>query len=319
MSSPLAPPMPDFTNSSHGFHHTVDSALEILSRLGVPASRITIEMAGAGWPERWVVRQDPAAGQPLTPDVRISVSVAGFGFFNALPVGMWDAGGEAEAGTREILGPVDDPVEKLAHWIRGGARLFDVQPGNHDACMRWISLFGLAAEDWPEECWYNLAVLLPHLHRLAGREEGIRLALKLIFGLPLVEVRRRGAFNGFDEKDLSLLGARSSRLGVDLIVGDGMDDLARWIFIIGPVPLARYYEFHEEASERRLEAIFDLCVPCDQKYRVSWLVRDRDRAPRLGIAEENSRLGINTHLGKMMGGTPEGTRNETGRLDVEQR
>lgn len=294
----LAPPMPDFSNPSQGFHHTVDSALEILSRLGVPSSRITIEMAGAGWPARWVVNQQPAAGQPLTPDVRISLSVAGFGFFNALPLGMWDEGGEAEPGTREMLEPVDDPVEKLAHWIRGGARLFDVQPGNHDACMRWISLFGLSAEDWPEESWYNLAILLPHLHRLAGREEGIRLALKLIFGLPLAEVRRRAAFNCFAEEDLSLLGFRSSRLGVDLIVGDGMDDLAQWILVIGPVPLAAYYEFHEEASRRRLEAIFDLCVPCDQKYRVSWLVLDRDRAPRLGMAEENSRLGINTHLGR---------------------
>jgi hypothetical protein len=292
-------PMPDFSHAFHGFHPTLDSALEVLEARGVSTARITVRMTGRGYPTWWVIDQTPKPGQPITPDAQIVLSVAGLGFFHHLPVGMWDKGGEAEPGTQEIVEAFDDPIQKAAHWIRQGARLFDLRPDDYNACQRWIALFGLNAEDWPQEIWYNLALLLPSLHRLAGREEGIRLALDLLLGLPLWQIRRRRGFAYLKDEDLTLLGSEFARLGVDAVLGDRREDLARLTLFLGPVTLDQYYQFQEDEYRRRLDQVLDLTASCYQEARVRWFVLDPQRAPRLGHEQENARLGINSHLGRL--------------------
>src|SRR5690348_7829408 len=106
------PRMPDLSHPHRGFHHTIDSALEIFNDLRVSPSQITIRMAGQGLPTFWVVEQSPAPDTILTKDTPISLAVAGLGFFHSLPVGMWDKGGEEEPGTQEILELLDDPIQK---------------------------------------------------------------------------------------------------------------------------------------------------------------------------------------------------------------
>jgi len=297
MSSPATPRMPEFSRGFHGFHHTIDSALETLFSLGVSSARVTTRMAGLGWPDYWVVAQDPPAGTELTPDVRLTLDVAGLGFFQSLPVGMWDKGGEAEPGTFEIVQVFDDPLQKAAHWIRQGARLFDIRPENHQACRRWSELFGLNPESWPMENWYHLALLLPNLHRLAGRKEGIELSFRLLLGVPVFDIRRREGWRYIAEEDLSILGQQFSRLGVDSVIGDRMEALARQTITLGPVALRTYYAYQQEDKARLIDAVLDLATPCHHNYRVRWLVLDPKRPPRLGIEEENSRLGVNSHLG----------------------
>jgi hypothetical protein len=289
--------MPAFSQPERGFHHTVDSALEVLADLGISASRVSLTMAGAGWPSRWIVDQTPAAGTPLGPEISASLSVSGLGFFHSLPVGFWDEGGEAEPGTKEILSVVDDPIQKLWHWIREGARLFDIQPENYAACQRWIRLFGIEPDQWSREHWYGLALVLPTLQRFAGQEDGIRFALKVVFDLPLAEIRRRLGFRYLDDADLTLLGRQASRLGADFILGDRLEDLARLLVVIGPVPLETYRRFEDEAERRQLSELLDLCRPLQQRYQVAWLVLDRDQAPRLGFEEHNACLGVNSYLG----------------------
>ena len=289
--------MPDFSQPERGFRHTVDSALEVLWGLGVSASRITLNMIGAGWPSHWVVGQTPAHGTSLGPDVSVSLSVAGLGFFHSLPVGFWDEGGETEMGTKEIMGVVNDPIQKQRHWIREGARLFDIQAGNYAACERWIRLFGLNPEHWPPERWYGLALLLPALHRLAGREEGIRFAFKVVFDLPVAEIRRKPSFRRLVNDELTLLGGKASRLGRDAILGNRVEDLAYLTVVIGAVPLKTYNQFHGELERKQLSELLTLCAPLHQRYEVDWLVLDRQRSPRLGFEGGNSRLGVNAYLG----------------------
>lgn len=289
--------MPDFCDSSHGFHHTVDSALDVLSELGIPPARITVRMAGRGWQPFWVVEQLPQAGLPLGSDASIVLHVSGLGLFHSLPVGMWDRGGDTELGTKEILELFDDPMQKAAHWIREGEKLFDLRPDRANACASWISLFGLNPEDWPPQSWYKLATLLPSLHYLAGKEEGIRLALHLLLNLPLQEICKQRAYSYLDDDDLSLLGWKASRLAVDAVAGNLVEDLECLLLVIGPVPLETYYRFQEQADRRLLTSALDLCLPCHQKHRVLWSVLDPARAPRLGFETENARLGINSHLG----------------------
>jgi len=289
--------MPDFEHSVYGFHHTLDSALAILSDMDVPPARVTVRMDGRGYPTRWVVSQNPAPGQPLDAGTMVELVISGTGYFHAMPVGMWDSGGEAEPGTREIVELLDDPLQKANHWVREGARLFDVQPDNLPACSRWIALFGLTADDWPTETWYNLCVLLPSLQALAGTEYGLRFALRLILGLPLKEIRRATTFQLMKEPEYTLLGQRYSRLGVDAIAGDRKEELEELTLVLGLVSLETYYEFQEKEKHRLLLAVLGLVANCYQKHGIAWAVGDPRTAPRLGHGRQNTILGINSYLG----------------------
>ncbi|HTR36653.1 MAG TPA: PASTA domain-containing protein [Bryobacteraceae bacterium] len=291
------PLMPDFEHSSYGFHHTLDSALAILSDMDVPPGRVTVRMDGRGYPTRWVVSQSPAPGQPLDSGTTVEILIAGTGYFHALPVGMWDSGGEAEPGTREIVELLDDPIQKATHWVWEGARLFDVRPDNLPACSRWISLFGLSPDDWPSETWYNLCVLLPSLQALAGTEYGLRFALHLILGLPLKEIRRSTTFQLMKEPEYTLLGQRYSRLGVDAIAGERKEELEELTLVLGLVSLDTYYEFQEKEKQRLLLAVLGLVANCYQKHGIAWAVGNPRIMPRLSQARQNTILGINSYLG----------------------
>ena len=295
-----SPLMPDFTSATHAFHHTLDSALATLAKLKVSPARITVNMDGRGYPTRQIVSQAPEAGTPLQGGLPIVLRVAGTGMFHALPVGMWDKGGEAEPGTYEIIGAFDDPFQKAANWMREGARLFDVQPDNDAACGRWISLFGLNPDAWPPELWYDLAILLPNINSLAGKEYGIRFVLSLLLSLPLHQIRRARAYSYLDPDKVTLLGNSYSRLGLDAALGNRTEELARLTLVLGPIPLRVYYSFQSGANQLLLRSVLDLIMPIHQKRAINWLVLNSAHPPRLGFEAENARLGINSHLGSAL-------------------
>jgi Type VI secretion, TssG len=298
-----APKMPCFESGFFGFHHTVASALEVLAKMGISPSRISLRMAGRGYPSRWVVSQEPAPGADLTSGTLVRLVIAGLGYFHALPVGMWDKGGERNAGTQEILEVLDDPLQKAAHWVREGARLFDLQPGDPEACARWIALFGLNPHDWPPETLYNLALLLPSMQEIAATKRGIELVFQLLLQLRVKEVCYFPAFRLLPKDEYSLLGTRFGRLGVDLILGNHVEDLAGAWVVIGPISLEDYYRFQQTENKRLVTSLLDLCMSCQRKCWLSWSVEDEAKAPRLGFEVENARLGINSHLGRPELGT----------------
>jgi hypothetical protein len=289
--------MPDLAHSFYGFHHTVHSALKVLSALAVPSSRITLRMAGAGGPAAQIVRQSPAAGTPLFEDTHITLHISGVGFSHALPVAMWQRGTDEGPGTMDILELLDDPLQKCLHWVREGARLFAASPDDPAACARWISLFGLSPEQWPAECLYPVALILPSLHRLAGTEAGIRLALDLVLHLPLKELRPKRGYRYIKKDEGTVLGARSNSLSVDCVLGDRCEDAGGVELMLGPVDLETYYEFSEPDGEALLGKTLRLVMPCHGETTVSWIVADPGKFPVLGVARRNSLLGVNTYLG----------------------
>jgi hypothetical protein len=247
-----------------------------------------------------VVQQEPAAGSPLTDDVAIELIVEGEGLFYHLPTGMRQSGPypEQEPGIPELATLFDDPVEKAAYYVRQGGRYFDVRPENALGCARWIRLFGMAPEDWPGESWYTLAVLLPRLHVLAGCRGGLQLALKLLLELDIVALHWRQRRTPLLPADLSRLGARASRLDVDLIIGEALADEATLEITLGPVSLPTYRQHQTAEGQRRMRQVLHLVLPYHLHYAVHWLVGNTNRAPRLGIDAENAVLGINTHFGR---------------------
>lgn len=289
--------MPDFKRGFHAFHHTLSSALSSLYSAGVDSARVSVKMAGFGYPTSWIVEQAPAPGAILSLGTRVTLFVAGASFFDHLPVGMWDRGDELAPGTAELLEPIDDPIQKATNWLREGARLLDIQPGRPDDCARWISLFGLAPERWPPTLWYPLAVLLPSLQALAGTLHGIRFALDLLLDLPLLKITPIPRFAFIEQSLCTRLGSAASNLGVDAVVGDRMEDIAGMALTIGPVALNSFHAFHTREKADVLRSTLDLVVPFDQQVVVSWRVQDPAFAPVLGEDVHNSVLGINSYLG----------------------
>ena len=298
--TPSASVMPDFTWPRYGFYHTLDSTLASLSCCGIAPERITITKAGPGWQRDRVVRQEPATGSPLTDIVAIELAVEGEGLFYHLPTGMRQLGPypEQEPGIPELAALFDDQVEKAAYYVRHGGRYFDVRPENLPGCARWIRLFGIDPEDWPSESLYTLAVLLAHVHVLAGREAGLQLALRLLLGLEIVTLRWRQRCIPLCLEDLSRLGERASRLDVDFILGKELADEATLEMTLGPVSLPLYRQHQTAEGQRRIRQVLHLVLPYHLEYAVRWLVGNTSRAPRLGIDQENAVLGINSHLGR---------------------
>jgi hypothetical protein len=302
--SPEHPPsgavMPDVSWPRYGFYHTVDSALVGLARAGIAPERITIRRAGRGWQKDRVVQQSPSAGSPLTDDVAVELTVEGDGLFSRLPTGMRELGPdpEREPGIHELAALFDDPIEKVASYVRQGGLYFDVRPDNALGCAHWILLFGIDPADWPRESWYPLAVLLPRLQGLAGREAGLLLALKILLDLDVGATPWRVRRTRLSPEALSRFGERGSHLGIDLIVGDGLEDEAALHITLGPVSLPVYRQYQTHDGAQRLRKVLHLLLPYHLEYAILWIVGDTERAPRLGIGEENGLLGINTHFGR---------------------
>jgi predicted component of type VI protein secretion system len=211
---------------------------------------------------------------------------------------MWESGGEAEPGTRELLEVFDDPLQKLRHWMHEGGSLLRISPDNLAACARWMLLFGLNLEDWPREHWYNLVLLLLDLPALERGGAGIRRALERVPGLPLKSMSFQPSLALLEEKNISRLGSHASRLGVDLIVGDAIEDLAHLRIVIGPVDLDVYDKYAMGNGRRLLDQVLALILPFHLDYEIRWVVLDAERAPQLGFAECNGRLGVNSYLGE---------------------
>lgn len=302
VDSTRTPRMPMFAEGTHAHTHSIHSALTSLAALGIAPHRIIIRRTGRELVmPGTVVRQQPAAGMPIFPDTFIQLDVAGLGFTHTLPVGMWDSGGETHAGTREILEHFDDPLEKLRHWFHEGAPLFRIAPDDLAACLRWLRLFGVDASEWPRTLWYRLAALIASVPQLSCSQDGCAFVLDALLGLQVQSFSYHPLHSVLPQSALSSLGVRASRLGVDLVMGDTVEDFATLQIELGPVTL-EVYEYYTETNEGSflLHKSLEMIMPASTSYDVRWCVLDRNRAPRLGLKEHNARLGINTHMGNML-------------------
>ena len=291
--------MPTLAEGTHAHRHTVHSALASLASLGISGHRIVLRQTGRdSVPAGTVVRQQPAPGMAILPGTIVQLDIAGMGFSHALPVGMWDSGGETHAGTREILEPFDDPLEKLKHWFHEGAPLFRISPDDSAACSRWLALFGVDAREWPRPLWYRLASLIASVAQLSCSQDGCAFVLNALLGLPVESTSYHPSITAIPGGALSRLGANASRIGVDLVMGDAMEDTAILQLRIGPVSMGEYEHYAEsEEGMELLRRTLEMVMPVSQPYEVSWSVLDRTSPPRLGMKDQNARLGINTHMG----------------------
>ncbi len=276
--------MPDFARPRRGARHTVDTALRALRALGVDDARVVVETVGAGWTPGAVVRQQPPPGAPVGAHTRVTLGVSGVGALEALPYALRDVDDSA-FGVDPLMALLDNPVHKLRHHLRGGGEFFALRPDDLVSARRWIEqVFQIDPGSWDPSRWPALARLLPALHRTAGRQAGVALGLRLVFGLRLAAFALERAYLPVPYVERLTLGARGARLGVDALLGVGRSEVARLAITIGPVSLAAYraHEAPTLLAERR--ALYALVVPAALASGVveRWVVGDPDAGARLG-------------------------------------
>jgi hypothetical protein len=291
--------MPDFVRPRRGARHTLDTALRALRALGVDDGRVVVVSAGAGWAPGAVVRQHPAAGSPLGAEARVTLAVSGAGALEALPYALRDTD-ESAFGVDPLLALFDSPVHKLRHHLRVGAEFFALRAGDPATARRWIEyVFQLDPTPWAPLRWPALARLLPVLHRVAGREDGVRLALDLVFGVPLAAAAVERAMVPVAAHDRCALGTSGARLGVDTLLGDRRAEVGRLVLTLGPVPLDTYLAHRDPALAAERRALYRLVVsaPLAASPREQWLVGDPGAPARLrGAAAAPAALGLTTRL-----------------------
>lgn len=293
------PTMPDFVHPRRGARHTIDTALRALRALGFDDAHVVVESAGAGWAPGAVVRQTPEPGAPLGAGSRVVLGVAGVGALEALPYALRDVDDSA-FGVDPLTALLDNPMHKLRHHLRGGGEFFALRPDDPVSARRWIEqVFQLDPSAWVPARWPALARLLPVLHRVAGREAGLALALRLVFGVRLAGVALERAAVPIPHADRLALGTRAARLGVDALLGAGRVEVARLALTIGPVPLATYRAHEDAALAAERRALYELVVPTAlaADLREQWIVGDPAAAARLGATSDATGWG-NAALGQ---------------------
>lgn len=291
--------MPDLVSPRRGVRHSLDSAIPTLLRLGVEMDRIVLQSAGPGWVKGTVISQHPAAGAPLTPETRVILHVAGAGALDTAPFPMRDSA-DGEFRIDRLFALFDNHFLRLLHHIRAAGGLLDLHPDDPEGANRWITeIFRLSSAPWPKERWYDVARLLPSLHRIAGRPEGAALALRAVYRIPASPIRLVAGIAPVPADQRTRLGSQNGRLGVDALIGDGITSWTTVEIDLGPVDLATYRRLSRPDLTRERQALYRLVLPAhlNRDVRERWIVGDRQQAAVLGDKSNEAALGINSYLG----------------------
>jgi hypothetical protein len=290
--------MPDFCAPRRGIRQDVDAALATLRSLAVPADRVRIERIGGGWKRGTVVRQHPAPGAPIGATTQISLYVAGPAAVDALPYAMRHEQ-DGVFGIVELMPVLDAPIARVEAFVRQAGGFLELRPEDLRTAWRWIAeIFGLHPEPWPEDRLHALARLLPALHRVAGTDDGVRVALHTVFDLPVerVEVRQRLLPVALERR--TRLGVQNGRLGVDALIGDGITAQAQAVVSIGPVSLDTYLHHTTRTMRAYRDVLYALVLPAALRAPVEehWHVTPPARGCVIGGTTGAVRLGVNSRL-----------------------
>ena len=291
--------MPDFCAPTRGVRQTVDAALSSLQRLGVESERVVLYAAGAGWVPGTIVAQEPTPGTELTPETRVVLHVAGTGALESLPYPLRDDSDD-DLRVDGLFALFDTPLLRVRHAVRQASGFLELRSDNPATALRWLEgIFYVSAKAWSKRRWYAVARLLPTLHRVAGRTEAIPLAFRLVFGLPVAQVRIVSGLARLPEARHTRLASANSRLGTDAALGVGLRATTAIEVVIGPVSLETYQEHQAPSDRAEREAIYRLVLPAHlhRAVRERWTVGTPANPPRLQDGWQPAALGLNSYLG----------------------
>jgi hypothetical protein len=290
--------MPDFCTPQRGVRQDVDAALSTLRSLAMSADRVRIERIGGGWKKGTVVRQQPAPGTPIGATTRVILFVSAPAAVDSLPYAMRREQ-EGMFGVVELMPVLDAPIAKLESFVRQAGGFLELRPDDPRTAWRWIrEIFGVDPGAWPEERLHALARLLPAVHRLAGTEAGVRVALRTVFELPVLQVDITQRLLEMRSALQTRLGVANGRLGVDAVIGDGITAIAQARVTIGPITLDTYLQHATPRIRAHRDVLYALMLPSALLRPVEerWHVTPPERGCVIGGSSDAVRLGINSRL-----------------------
>lgn len=295
--------MPALSEPHSHFHHTLSSAIESLLAIGVSVGRIRVRRRGREAPGFWVIAQSPAPGEPIEGVREFLLDVAELGCFHRLPFGYRCFDDPARFGTADILAMFDDVFAHSRHMRDEASRLFDISPRRPAACARWLRLFGLEPEDWPEDKWFPVAVMAASLHTIAGTGAGLRWGLANLMRMELLSIRFGSDSTVLDAAEQTRLGQRFSRVGIDTIAGGKFLHPRRCVLRVRLRSVADYRDSCSEAGRRRTDSVMRLLLPLHLNYELDRVVGDPSLGCRLAGEPGPSRspdavLKITAYLGR---------------------
>ncbi len=295
---PRRPTMPDFCTPMRGVRQDVDSALATLRYLALPLDRVRIERIGGGWKKGTVVRQQPAPGTALGATTRVVLFVSAPAAVDALPYAMRHEQ-DGQFGVVDLMPVLDAPLAKLDVYVREAGGFLELRSEDSRTAWRWIrEMFALHPKSWPADRLHALARLLPALHSVAGTENGVRVALRTVFELPVVDVTITKRLLPMRAALHTRLGVRNGRLGVDAVIGDGITALAHARIHLGPVSIDQYLQHATAEMRSYRDILYDLVLPSAMLRPVEerWTVTSPARGCVIGGTSAAVRLGINSRL-----------------------
>jgi hypothetical protein len=215
---------------------------------------------------------------------------------------------DGEFGVVQLMPVLDAPLAKLDAYVRDAGGFLELRQEDPRTAWRWIrEIFALHPDPWPSTRLHALARLLPALHRVAGTEDGVRVALLTVFELPVERVTTGKRLLTMRSALQTRLGVRNGRLGIDAAIGDGITAQVHVCVHIGPVSLDTYLQHATSDMRGYRDLLYGLVLPSAMLRPVEerWNVLPPARGCVLGGPSEAVRLGINSRLMPISQGTHE--------------
>jgi hypothetical protein len=264
----------------------------------VALDRIVLRSAGPGWPPGTILRQSPPPGTPLTPASRVELSVAGPGALESLPFPL--RGEEANGfGADALFALFDSPLLKAHEHVREAGGYLRLERDRPTTALRWLhEIFQCERVAIDERWWHGLVVWLAAAQRFAATEQGLQLAFRAVFGLPVQRIELLPGLVPVLDEQRWRLGSQGSRLGCDTVIGDGAMAPVRVIVTIGPIPLSVYLEHTKVGTEKARHLVYAAALPAQIARHVQerWCVGDPSSGSRCGGETNAAVLGLTSYL-----------------------
>lgn len=296
--------MPQFTDRHQPYHFA--TALTTLVRLGIDLNRV--ELLAVGLHESYrgeVLRQEPRAGEELTPRTKIRLEIGVESAVDILPYQFFfgfdadrDSSGEWELAARRLLAPFDSAVIRRRGWQDFRRLSFTLAQSDRDQLLRFFSLFELdtklIGDSFRERSLW--VALLPLFHYWAGNARLVGDMVTAIFGYSCQILEGTRTTTAIPIRLQSRLGHNNTRLGSETILGESFSDIDSGyrVVLTGVEPEKVSAWLPGKPLHEKLKQLLAICLPGHLEGAI--VVRCRRTGFATGAAERTSRLGYTSHV-----------------------
>lgn len=203
-----------------------------------------------------------------------------------------------ELRSRNLFSCFDSMMAKIKATLEYILLVYDSVFLEHSFSKKFLGAFGLPEEGWTSEELFFWTALLPGFHQWAGTKKGTEEVLSKFLGIKIrIEENKRGE-NGLPIELRSLLGRKSSKLGLDWSLGNCFSECeSSFEVVVGPISASEVGDFLPPGLKRKkLDQVLNHCVPGQLRWSVTLKLKQKEKIFCLGENTQNCVLGYSTYL-----------------------